>query len=405
MPGPTAPPSRAEFVALMAMLMATIAFSIDAMLPALPQIAAELSPEAPNAAALVVASLVLGMGVGTLFMGPLSDALGRKPVILGSCALYCTGAALAWAAPTIELLLAARVIQGLGAAGPRVTVMAVIRDLYSGRQMAQMMSFVIIVFTLVPAIAPTLGAGIIALAGWRALFAAFIAVSAGTALWLMLRQPETLPPERRRSLLFRPVMAAAREVVVHPLVRRATMVQVLAFGMLFANISTTQMVFDQSFGRAASFPYWFALMAVLGAAGGALNAHVVVRIGMRDVVMATLLAQAGLSAAFLAAALSGALPPAAYFAAYLVWAASVFATAGLTLGNINALALEPMGHIAGTAASVVTAFGTIGAALIGGLIGLAFDGTPVPVAGGILACALAALWLTGGIPASRPAPA
>lgn len=397
-------PSRVEFVALMATLMAMIAFSIDALLPALPDIAAELSPESPNAAQLVVACLVLGMGLGTLVVGPLSDALGRKPVLLASAVLYCAGAALAWAAPTIETLLAARVIQGLGAAGPRVTVMAIIRDRFEGRQMAQMMSFVIMIFTLVPAIAPTIGAGIIAVAGWRALFASFIALAGIAALWLALRQPETLPQDKRGSLKIGLIAHAAAEVVRHPVVRAATIVQALAFGMLFANISTTQMIFDQTFDEGARFPMWFALMAVLGAAGGALNAVLVVRVGMRAVITTTLIAQCALSAVFLAIAASGAMPMPVYFASYMIWSACVFATAGLTIGNIGAIALEPMGHIAGTAASVVTAFGTVGAALVAGPLGMTFNGTPVPVTAGVLACAIAGVWLMYRMPESAPAP-
>ena len=386
-------PSRVEFVALMATLMAMIAFSIDAMLPALPQIADELSPDAPNLAQLVVACLVLGIGVGTLFTGPLSDALGRKPVLIGSAVLYCGGATLAWAAPTIETLLAARVIQGLGAAGPRVTVMAIIRDRFAGREMAQMMSFVIMIFTLVPAFAPSIGAGIIVLAGWRALFLSFVALAVIATLWLALRQPETLPPARRNALRLRPVLVAAAEVVRHPMVRAATLVQALAFGMLFANVSTTQLIFDQTFDEGARFPMWFALMALVGASGGALNAKLVMGYGMRRIIVTTLVAQCGLSAAFLAVALSGAVPGPVYFAAYMVWSACVFATAGLTIGNIGAIALEPMGHIAGTAASVVTAFGTAGAALIAGPLGLTFNGTPVPVTMGVLGCAAVGLVL------------
>jgi len=264
--------------------------------------------------------------------------------------------------------------------------------------MAQVMSFVIIVFTLVPAIAPTIGAGVIALAGWRALFPVFIATATIAALWLWLRQPETLAAENRRRLRVRPVLEAVREVVAHPVVRRATLVQVFAFGMLFANVSTTQMVFDQSFGRAGSFPYWFGAMAILGAAGGALNARVVMRVGMRDVVAYTLGAQALLAGAFLAAEATQALPEQVRFGFYMIWSASVFATAGLTLGNINAIAMEPMGHIAGTAATVVTAIGTMGAGVIAGLTGLAFDGTPRPVAAAILLLTLSALWLMRRVP-------
>ncbi len=400
---PLAPLSRPEFVALMAMLMAVVAFSIDAMLPALPRIAADLTPDAPNRAPLIISAFVLGLGVGTVFAGPLSDAFGRKSVILGGVAVYALGAVLAWQAQSLEWLLAARVLQGLGAAAPRVVALAIIRDLYAGRAMAQMVSFVIIVFTLVPAIAPTFGAGIIALSGgWRGIFPAFIVFGAIAAVWLLLRQPETLRPEHRRPARFRPLVAATAEVMRHPVVRGAITVQVLAFGMLFACLSSVQMVFDTTFGRADTFHLWFGLIAVVGAGGGFLNAWLVMRMGMRQVIRGTLVAQIAASAVFLAGTAGGLWSGEAYFVVFLVWTAGVFATAGLTLGNINALALEPMGHMAGTAASVVSAIGTIGAAILAAPVALVFDGTPVPMVAVILAYAVLALWKMVRLPKDRP---
>jgi DHA1 family bicyclomycin/chloramphenicol resistance-like MFS transporter len=184
----------------MGTIFATVAFSIDAMLPALPEIAAELTPEDANRAQLILTSFVLGMGIGTLVAGPLSDALGRKRVILMGAALYLLGAGLALIAPSLEMILLARVIQGIGAAGPRVVSLAMIRDLYSGRAMAQIVSYAMLIFTLFPAVAPLIGAAIIAGFGWRAIFVAFLIFSLVSVGWLTLRQPETLAPEARRPL-------------------------------------------------------------------------------------------------------------------------------------------------------------------------------------------------------------
>lgn len=402
---PKTPLSRPEFVALMAMLMATIAFSLDAMLPALPRIAAELTPEATNRAQLIVSFFVLGMGVGTIFAGPLSDSFGRKSVIAAGAATYCVGAALAWQAQSLEWLLVARLLQGFGAAGPRVVALAIIRDLYSGRAMAQMVSFVIIVFTLVPAVAPTFGAAVMALTGsWRGIFPSFIVFSLVGLAWLTLRQPETLPPERRRPARLTPVWHAAREVLRHPVVRGTIVVQILAFAMLFANLSSVQMVFDRTFGLADSFHLWFGLIAVIGAGGGFLNARLVMRRGMRWVIEGALTGQVLISAVFVGGMAFGLWSGEALFWAFLLWTGSVFATAGLTLGNINALALEPMGHIAGTAASVVSALGSIGAALLAAPVGLAFDGTPLPVAAGVLLYGTLALVLMKRLPHERPRP-
>ena len=382
--------SRPEFVAMIAMLFATIAFSIDAMLPALPEIAAALSPDAPNRAQLVVTAFVLGMGLGTFASGPLSDAWGRKPVIVGAAALYVAGAALAWQAQSLEALLIGRVVQGLGAAGPRVVAIAIVRDLYSGRAMAKIMSFVMAVFIVFPAVAPLIGAGIIAVSGWRAIFAAFVVFSLVSVTWLTLRQPETLPPERRRPLSPRVLAATVAEILSHRTVVVATIAQALAFAMLFSMISTVQPVFDRSFGRADSFPFWFAAIAVVASSGSIVNAALVERLGMRRIATAVLGLQAVVALGVAAAFQWGGLGVGAEFALYVGWTASLFVLVGLTMGNLNALAMEPVGHVAGLAASVVGALGTVGAVAIAAPVGLAFDGTPAPVALGVGTCAVAA---------------
>ena len=397
MNAPARPLGPTEFIALIAMLFATIAFSIDAMLPALPEIAAELTPAAPNAAQLIITAFVLGMGIGTLFAGPLSDSFGRRRVIVAGSALYCMGAAMAWAAPTLETVLVARVLQGLGAAAPRVVSLALVRDIHSGRQMARVVSFAMMVFTLVPAAAPLLGQLIIDAAGWRAIFAAFIGFSALSVAWLVLRQPETLPPAARRPLAFAPLAAALREVLAHPSVRRAILVQALCFGMLFGTLSSTQPVFDTTFGRAAEFPLWFALIALVAGSASLLNAALVVRLGMRRMVIVTLTAQAAASVAMAGLTAAGAWPPALAFPAYLVWTTGVFFMAGLTLGNLNAIALEPMGHVAGMAASVTGALATVAGVALAAPLGLAFDGTPVPLAAGTAALAATGALLMRGM--------
>ena len=375
--------SRAEFVAMIAMLFATMAFSIDAMLPALPEIAAALTPEAPNRAQLIVTSFVLGLGLGTFLTGPVSDAVGRKPVILVGAALYGAGALMAWRAQTLEALLVGRAVQGLGAAGPRVVAIAIVRDLYSGRPMAKIMSFVMTVFMIVPAAAPLLGSLIIGAAGWRSLFLAFVIFCAASVGWLTLRQPETLALEARRPLRARALLSAVREVFSCRVVVVSMGAQALAFAMLFSMISTVQPVFAITFDRAASFPLWFGGIAVVSALGSLLNAALVERLGMRRIAVTVLGLQAALSWSVVALLASDALGPGAAFAAYVGWTASLFFLVGLTMGNLNALAMEPMGHIAGLAASVIGAVSTVTAAAIAAPIGLAFDGTPLPVAIGV----------------------
>lgn len=380
---PAARMGQTEFIALIAALFATIAFSIDAMLPALPQIAAELSPDAPNAAQLVLTSFVLGMGIGTLFAGPLSDAFGRKPVILAGAALYSAAALLAYAAPTLEGVLLARLLQGLGSAGPRVVSLALVRDMYKGREMARIVSFAMMIFTLVPAIAPFIGQGIIWAAGWRAIFLAFLVFSAVTMLWFTLRQPETVPRLARRPLNAAALRRALVEVLSHRTVVLSIAVQTLVFACLFGTLSATQPILDQVYGEGDRFPIWFALIAILSGSASVLNARLVVRVGMRRMVTTTLAAQVVFSAVMLAAKAGGIWPVALAFPAHLLWTTGVFFMTGLTIGNLNALALEPMGHIAGMAASVIGAIATVASVALAVPLGLMFDGTAYPLMAGI----------------------
>lgn len=384
---PQKPLGQIEFVALIAMLFATVAFSIDAMLPALPEIAAEISADAPNRAQLIITSFVLGMGVGTLFTGPLSDAYGRRPVIVGGAFVYILGAALSHYAESIEVMFATRALQGLGAAGPRVVAMAVIRDLYAGRIMARMMSFIILVFTIVPAIAPTVGAGIIWAAGWRAIFVAFVVFSLVSVVWLMLRQPETLAPENRRPFRLAPLARGVREIITHRVVALSLITQALVFGGFFATLSSTQQIFDQTYGRGETFHYWFALVALCSAPASIINARLVVRIGMRGMITSVLGIQIVLSGLAALIVWSGLLPHPATFWVYLLWTIGMFFQTGLTGGNLNALAMEPMGHLAGLTASVTGALGTVGAVVLAIPLGLAFDGTSLPLMTGNLVLA------------------
>jgi len=384
---------QAEFIALMAMLAATIAFSIDAMLPALPEIAAELSPNNLNRAQLILTSFVLGMGIGTFFTGPLSDAFGRKPVMVGGAVLYIIATTIAWVSTTMEMLLISRILMGVGAAGPRVVAMAMVRDIYGGRDMARIMSFVMMVFALVPALAPTMGHYIIIGFGWRAIFVAFIVFSLATAIWLMLRQPETLAVADRRPLDFKSLVAGTKEVFSIRTTRLSIMIQTLTFGSLFASLSSTQQLFDVTYGQGDVFHLWFGGIAIIATSASILNAKYVGRLGMRVIIRMTFIGQIALTSLLILITLAGG-PYWLTFGMFVVWTIGVFMQAGLTIGNLNALAMEPVGHIAGIAASIIAALSTVGAVIIAAPIGLAFNGTPIPMAVGTLICVILGLWLT-----------
>ncbi|MGL6209176.1 MAG: MFS transporter, partial [Paracoccaceae bacterium] len=305
---------------------------------------------------------------------------------------YSIAALAAYFAPTLETVLLARLVQGLGAAFPRIVTMAMVRDLYKGRDMARIMSFTMLFFLLVPAIAPMLGQLIIAGFGWREVFLAFLVFSGISMLWLGLRQPETLPPESRRPLSLTELASALREVLSHRVVMASIAVQTLVFGCLFGCLSQIQQIFDQVFGRGDSFPQWFALIALFSAVASIANAQLVGRLGMRFLVRVTIGAQAVLSAVVTVTFIAGLWPADLAFFICFAWIIGIFSMAGLTVGNLNALAMEPLGHIAGMAASVCGAIATVGAVVLAAPLGLLFNGTPIPLMAGITAMA-AAGWL------------
>ena len=389
MPGPApddprAPLSRVEFISLLAMTSATVAFAIDAMLPAIPEIGQDLSPANANPAQLVIATFLGGLGLGTLFTGPLSDAYGRRLVSVAGSGVFILCAFWAALADSLEALLLARFFQGLGAAGPRVAAMAIIRDLYSGRQMAQTISYIIFVFSLVPVLAPSLGWILTHFFGWRAIFLSFAVFSMIATTWLLTRQPETLLDENRRPFRFGKLIEGIKAVLTNRQVVLAMLAQALLFSALFSTLMSSQQVFDIALDRGESFPLWFGLMGILAAGSNLINARVVMKIGMRSVVLRALSMQAGLSIVVLIVQLTGGLTGDLFFALAFCWFVSVFFLASFGIGNMNAIAFEPMGRMAGLAASIITAFATILSVVIAVPIGQAFDGTMLPLTLGLL---------------------
>ena len=373
-PKTTRPALRtAEFIPLVALLISLDALSSDAMLPALAAIANELGAERPNDAQFVITSLFLGLGVGQLLFGPLSDRIGRKPAIYAGLALFMTGCLASIFASTFEAMIAGRVLQGVGVAGPHVVSMALVRDQYEGRLMARLMSLALAVFILVPTIAPALGQLILWLAGWRTIFATFLAIAAVALAWLALRQPETLPAKYRRPFSPRVIARGVAEVVRI----RASLGYTLASGFVFAPfiayLSSAQQIFQQAYDTGALFPAYFASLALAVGAALLVNGRLVMRHGMRRLckVASTLVAAVSLAAWGAAFAFDG-LPPLWLFMVYL---ASVFVGVGVLFGNLSALAMEPLGHIAGVGAAVVTSLGTLVSVPLGMFIGQRFDGT------------------------------
>ena len=384
-----AQPRFGEFVALVALLMATVAYSVDAMLPLLPIIGAELSPQDPAEAHKVILVFMAGLGMGTFVMGPLSDALGRRRLLLGGLAVYMAAAVAAALAQDLTTLLVARFVQALGASAPRVIAQALVRDQFQGRMMARVLSFSTTLFTLVPAIAPFMGAILGRAFGWPGIFWSFVVFGAILSTWIALRQPETLPPERRRPLALATLWEGLRMVLSHRQVRLYLAALTLTFTLMLLWISSVASIFDETFDRVDSFPAWFAAAALLSAPSSLLNARFVLRLGMARLIGVALGAQ--VASALLMLALWPVVTGQAAFALFMAFMLVQFFSHGFLIGNLYALALEPMGHVAGMTASVMGGVSTVGAALIAGALAVLHDGTPVPLALASLACLIPAM--------------
>ncbi len=386
--------SFAEFVALTALLMALTAMSVDIMLPALPALGAALGVSNENDRQLVIIVYMAGFAFGQLLYGPVSDHLGRRPVMLLGIAVFVAGSLLALLASTFKMLLLARLVQGLGAASPRVVSIAVVRDLYSGRQMARVMSFAMMVFIIIPVLAPSLGQALLLAGTWRWPFYGLLVAGLIAAVWAGLRLPETGEAAlgARPAL---PLMQSLKAAILDPQTMAYGTAQGLMFGCLLAYVASSQQVFVEVYGLGKAFPLAFGAVASTLALASFLNARIVGRLGMRRVSHAALAGFVAV-ALLLAAAQSLGL---ASLPVFLGLVAAAFFLFGLTAPNFNSLSMEPQGHNAGMASSVVGSLSTAVGAIMGGLIGRAFDDTILPLALGFVASSLMAAaivaWVEG----------
>ncbi len=391
-------PSFTEFVIIMSLLMALTALSIDAMLPALPQIGGDLNVETANGSQLVVSSIFLGLAMGQLFFGPLSDSTGRKPAIYAGLGLFMVGTLLSMLAVNFAMMLAGRLLQGMGASSPRAVTLAMVRDQFSGRAMARVMSFVMTVFIFVPLLAPSMGQAILNFSSWRAIFGSFLLLAAMILLWFALRQPETLAPEKRAPFTGRRIIHAAQYVIKTRLALGYTLTAGLVGGAFIGYLNSAQQIFQELYAMGALFPILFAVLSASLGLASLLNARLVMRLGMRLLVKNSLLAIFVLSAAVLGStALIAQQLPLGVFMAYLMLA---FFGVGILFGNMNALAMEPLGEVAGIGAAVVGALSTMISTLLGTLIGQSYNGTILPLVIGLAVLSglsmLAVRWAEAG---------
>ncbi len=395
----TAPQPRfGEFVTLTALEISLVALSIDIMLPALQQIAGDLGAPRANDSQLILTALFAGLAAGQIFYGPLSDSIGRKPAIHAGLILFILGCLISILATSFTVMLVGRVLQGLGAAGPRSVIIALVRDQYEGRAMARIMSLVMAVFIRVPALAPGIGQIILMIAHWRAIFGFLLAVAAISLLWFAWRQPETLAPERRVGFSPSRIVLAVRETCGNRVAFGYTLASGLIFGAFVGYLNSAQQIFQIQYRLGALFPLYVAALALAIGGASLVNARLVMRHGMRRLSAWALGLLTGLSLAFLvlAQALAGA-PPLWALMAYMGVA---FFCIGMLFANFSTLAMEPLGHIAGVGAAVVGSLTTLISMTLGAAIGQAYDGTVLPLVAGFAVLGLAAIavvrWIERG---------
>lgn len=391
-----------EFVVLMAFLMALIALSIDAVLPALGFISEDLGITRANDVQFVVSSVFLGMALGTIIYGPVSDAVGRKPTLLAGLILFTIGGTIAYLADSLTVMLIGRFIQGLGAGSPRVLTSAVVRDKYNGREMASIMSLIMGVFILVPALAPSVGQAILYLGSWHGIFIMYISAGIIASLWQHYRLEETLPPERRRPLQPAQLWAGVKEAATTRVTFGYTICNGIIFACMLNYIVTAQQIFQEIFKVGDMFALYFGAIAIAIGVSFFINARLVKRYGMRKITASALVAViAGSAVLFIHTVIA---PPSLLI--FMLCAAVIFFGLGLTFGNMNAMAMEPMGHIAGLASAFLGALSSVISLALGSTLGQLYNGTLMPLASGFLVFGILALlvmiWTEKGIPHEHP---
>ena len=375
-----------EFVIAIASIMALNPLAMDMMLPALPNISSAFDIAVANRPQMVLSIFLVGFGVGQFVMGPLSDRFGRRPVLLGGMTVYCIASLLAIAAPSFETLLLARALQGLGTSATRVIATSIVRDCYAGRRMASVMSLAMMVFIAVPVIAPSFGQAVLLLTQWRGIFIVLMLYGVVALIWSALRMPETLPVSQRRSLAIGEVFDAFRQTVTNRQTLGYALTAGGVLGSLFAFVFSSQQIFTDIYQLGHYFPLAFAAIAI-GTAIGFINSRLVGRLGMRVISHGALVGYVAVAGIMLAAAKMQMLP----LPLFMALSALMMFAFGLMIANFTALAMEPQGHIAGTASSLYGSITTLLGIGIGMTIGQDYDGTLLPFATGFFLCTLAAL--------------
>lgn len=380
-----------ERIAFYALLTSLTSVSIDALLPALRQIGEDVGVAPPLSTQHIISLFVFGMAFGELLLGPLSDAMGRKKALVLGLGVYALGTITAMLAGSLEMVSLGRVLQGVGVSGPKIATRAMISDQFNGDAMARVMSLMFTIFILVPMLAPALAQGVISFAGWRVVFGIYLAIATLLGLWLMIRQPETLPADKRISFRPKLLLRSGRHILAR---RRVTLLIVatgIVFGAQLLYLSTAADLFFDAYGIKETFPFYFAVLAAGIGLASFFNAKFVKRFGMDAMARAALigLASTGFLMLLLSLLLSGRLP----LVALMVFGFSAFFAIGVLFGNLNAMAMRSLGEVAGLGASLIASGSSLIATLFSIGIGSFYDGSTLNLGVGFFIAGVSSLIL------------
>lgn len=378
-----------EFISYIAISLSVGAFAVDVMLPALHAIGTEMRPDNANAGQAAIASFLLGVGGAQLVFGPLSDRHGRKPVFIAGLLIFLLGSVLTALAGNFTALLAARLLQGIGAGGQRVVAFSIVRDRHCGVALARVLSLVVTVLLLEPLLAPMFGQEVLLFGSWRVIAATVVAVGAALFLWTVLRLDETLPAARRRPMSLVALAAAYRMVLTNRPAIAAILIFGLVMGAHLGFLSSSQGIFQSTFGAGLRYTFLLALVSCAMVLASLINVRLVRRHGSAALIVWCLQGMVLVNALALAASMVSA-PLLWLF--LMIQSCNMFAF-GLLLPNLTAMAIDPFGQIAGTASSLYGFLATTIGALLGFMVGQCFDGTVRPVLAGYVILSAVALVL------------
>lgn len=382
--------SFTEFVALAASLTAFVALSTDAILPALGEIGRDLASEDPNAQQLTISMFFFGLAISQFLFGPVADSFGRKRAIYIGLSIFLVGTVMCLFADSLWTLIVGRIVQGIGAAGPRIAANAMVRDRFSGREMARVQSLVMTLFVVVPVFAPLIGQAIMFLGGWLSIFLFLGLCAIGALIWSALRMEETLHEAHRAPFRPAPIMAALRIVVSNRVAMACTLAMGFVFAAFIAFLGSSQQLMGEAYGLGPWFPLAFSVVAILIGVSSAVNSQLVMRLGMERLSTIGIVTLGLSSLAFCIWFWIAGDPP--IWAAGL-WLAVAAGSIGILFSNLNSMAMEPLGEVAGVAAGVVASVSSVIASVVGTLIGQQYDGTGLPIALGFFGCAVISLVL------------